>query len=131
VVIVLEVLAQLIALREEFWVDYWNILDFVIAMLCVVSLFWTAWNRKEDGEILGKPKEGDDIMAPIVLGIRYTAQLLRMFSLIRRAKKTRDRMKSQKDIEFDACDDGEAPGESVEFSALNEFSIDVPDTPGN
>ena len=121
-VIVFEVAIKMCAFGGEFWSDYWNILDFIVAVLCAGGLVVYAWKNKADDEVctslplpqvdntgsdlcpvqvIGHPKEDDDLGAVIILVVRYAAQLLRMVSLISRAKQTRDRLKSQKEIEFE------------------------------
>ena len=89
--------------------------------------------KEQDDQLEGRAE--DDLGAVIILVVRYGAQIMRMISLISRAKKTRDRLNSQKDIEFEACDDGEMP--VTEFVVLGGSELDnlqshspVPQTPG-
>jgi len=98
-VIVVEVVAQMIAYNQDFWDDGWNVLDFIVMILCVGSFVVYAFD-------VDSGKNGNDVPALVVLGIRYVAQGMRLMSLVRRAQKTQERLKAQaQDVTYEEGDE--------------------------
>merc|ERR1711924_225453 len=77
----------MIADGEDYWHNGWNILDFVVMLLCVASFF--VYALEQGGQ------RGDGIANLVVLIIRYAAQALRLLSLVSRAHKTSQRQDAQ------------------------------------
>ena len=50
-VIVFEVIVKICAFKREFWSDYWNILDFIVAVLCAGGLVVYAYKNKDEAPL--------------------------------------------------------------------------------
>merc|ERR1712072_175086 len=117
VVIVLEVIVQMVADGKDFWLNGWNVLDFIVCLLCVGSFLIYVFVRD-------RRQAGDDTAALIVLAIRYLAQGLRVFALMSRASHIRQREEAQQTlkVDFDAVNTAEAEDEAVlEHSMTAQF----------
>jgi len=113
-VIVIEVIVQMVADQREFWHNGWNVLDFIVMLLCVGSFVIYVFVRD-------RRQAGDDSAALIVLVIRYIAQGLRVVALMSRANQIRARAEAQDmKVDFDAVNTAEEAEDGLLESGLSK-----------
>ena len=102
VFLVLEIFIRFLTQRENFWSSWWNILDVLITIVCVFSVFALIFLPAED--------EIEEVFATILVCLRYIMQGLRIILLIRAGRATQIRHT------FDVTE--------IEFSTIQEHGFD-------
>ena len=102
VLLAVEIAVRFLAQQDSFWSSWWNTLDVLITILCILSVFALIVLPSED--------EIEEVFASSVVGIRYIVQGLRIMLLLRAGRA------SQRRTNFDTAE--------IEFSTIQQHGFD-------
>ena len=102
VLLALEITVRFLAQQDSFWSSWWNTMDVLITILCILSVFALVLLPAED--------EMEEIFATAIVGLRYIVQGLRIMLLLRAGRA------SQRRTNFHAAE--------IEFSTIQQHGFD-------
>ena len=111
----IEVGLRIVAMKRTFWHSWLNILDCVVCGVCVLTLLMYMIN----------PWALEELVTFVVLIIRYTFQLLRLFIILLRHRSRSEMMHSveTEGVDFSSVQDkeGSEEEEGIELVGFTDF----------